>query len=249
MYTALAARNALARGDNVEALKRADLLRRKYPSRAEGYAVAAEALIRQGETDAAETMIGLGVRHVTGDGALCERHARLAMDRNDWAEGRTRWKLVWDRFESTPGLLGQADCLMRLGQQEEAAAIIEEACDRFHMNPWCFAARAELATARGAVEDAVTAWQSVLNQFPWFERAYWKLAEALQQVGRDADADEILRVGAARSPEDRETALAFARSADRLGQADQARTRWSEVAHRFPDCEEARERTTASGIR
>ena len=249
MYAALAARNALARGDVQLALTRAEDLRRKHPDRAEGYTVAGEAMNRLAKPDEAENFIGQGVKRIAADGGLAERYARLAMDRHDWAEGRTRWKLVWDRFETTQGLLGQAECLMHLGQFDEAAGIIDQACDRFSMNPWCFATRAELATFRGAAEDAVTAWRAVLNQFPWFDRAYWKMAEALQRNGRDADADEILRVGAGRSPEDQMIAQAWARSGERLVDREQARTRWAEVARRFPNLTEARERLEALDLR
>ena len=240
LFASVAARVAYRRGDLDEALRRCEMVRRQFPRVADGYTIAAACLNDLGRQDESEALLRSGVQKVTDNLDLCMRYAQSAMGRRDWEEGLRRWKIVWDRFQPTSGLLGEAECLKELGRFDAAEIVLNDACERFHMNAWPFAQLAMLSTTKGDFDEAARRWDVVLSRFPWFEYAYPKAAEALRQVGREADADEILRVGMTRSPADLAVNLEYARSAHRRGDWAAAKERWALVRARFPDCDEAR---------
>jgi tetratricopeptide (TPR) repeat protein len=242
LYATVFARVAYRRGDLEEALRRYDIVRRGFPRVADGYGIAAACFSDLGRRDEAEAMLERGVRTLPNNLDLCIRYAQDATRRDDWPEGLQRWKYVWDRFEQTVGLLGQAECLKEMERLDEAERLLIEACERFHMNPWPFAELANLSTAKGDFDEAVQRWEAVLSRFPWFEFAYPKAAEALRQVGRHTESDEILRVGMTRSPAHLAVSLEYARNAHSRGDWAAATERWALVRERFPDCIEARER-------
>jgi len=105
---------------------------------------------------------------------------------------------------------------------------------------------AGLAAAQGDIDEVIRCWEVVLYRFPGFDRAYTAGAEAMRKVGREADADELLRQVVGRSPAYLAGHLEYARSAERRGDWSAAAERWALVRVRFPDCDEAREGEAAA---
>jgi tetratricopeptide (TPR) repeat protein len=239
------ARVAYRRGDLEVAIRRCEILRRKFPRVTEGYTVAATCLSDLGHQDEAEAMIRSGVSKCQYDADMLVRYAQHAARRCDWPEALLRWQRVIRQFQVVPGWLGAAQCLKEMGRFPEAENILTGACEHFHMNPWPFAESASLATTKGDFDEAVQRWESLLRQFPGFGFAYPKAAEALVKVGREAEADELLRVGITRSPEDLAINLEYARNAHRRADWAAASERWALVRDRFPDCAEALEQESA----
>jgi predicted Zn-dependent protease len=128
-----------------------------------------------------------------------------------------------------------------MGRMAEAEQVLTEACELFAENVYPFAELADLSTAKGKFDEAVQRWEVVLRRFPSFEFAYSKAAQALCEIGQEAEADEVLRAGITRSPANLAMTLEYARSAHRCGNWTAARERWAMVRDRFPDCAEARE--------
>jgi len=231
---------AQRRGDLEETIRRCEILRRKFPHAEEGYVVAAKCLSDLGRHDEADLVIGHGVSKCSDNYDLCELHAERATQRRDWPEALRRWNAVWRRFGQIRGLLGSAQCLTEMGRFAEAKKILDDACERSGMNnPWPFAALADLATAKGEFEEAVQCWDVVLRRLPGFAIAYTKGAEAMRKIGREAEAEELLRVAATRFPSNLAINLAYARSAHRRGDWAAATKRWATIRDRFPECAEA----------
>jgi tetratricopeptide (TPR) repeat protein len=241
IFAAAFARIAYRRGDLDTAIARCEDLRRRFPRLPDGYSIAADCLTDKGRPADAEELLSRGVGKIPNDVDLCMRYAQAAVRRQDWKEGLKRWKTVWERFEPTSGLLGEAECLTHMERYDEADTILIEACDRFSMNAWPFCQWAELPAIKGDISEAVRRWHFVLDRFPGFEHAYPKAVATLRGAGQETEADEVLRVGVTRFPEDLAINLEYARSAHKRRDWTAAVERWTLVRHRFPDCAEARE--------
>jgi cytochrome c-type biogenesis protein CcmH/NrfG len=127
-----------------------------------------------------------------------------------------------------------------MGRFAEAQKVLSEACERWGTNnPWPFAVLADLATAKGEFEEAVQCWDVVLRRFPSFTIAYTKGAKAMRKIGREVEADELLRVAVTRFRSDLAVNLEYARSAHQRGDWAAAIERWATLRDRFPECAEA----------
>jgi tetratricopeptide (TPR) repeat protein len=138
--------------------------------------------------------------------------------------------------------LGAAECLKQLGRMDEAEKISTDASKIFDSNPYTHAALASFATETGDFDEAVRSWMAIIELFPSFDSAYTMGAEASRKIGRESEADELLRQVVARSPLYLAGQLAYARSAHRRADWTQARERWAVVLESFPDCVEAWEK-------
>jgi predicted Zn-dependent protease len=241
LYETAFARVAYRRGDLEEALRRYEVVRRRFPQVADGYGIAAACLTALERADEAESMLARGIRKLPDNYDLSVRYAQAAVHRRDWAAALQRWKSISTRFPHLPGPLGVAQSLKEMGRLDEAEDVLTEACERFASNPYPFVEMAGLAAVRGDLDEAIKRWNVVLDLFPWFDRAYTECAAFMCQVGRETDADELLRLLVGRSPEYLPGNLEYARSAQRRGDWKEAAERWALVRARFPGCAEASE--------
>jgi tetratricopeptide (TPR) repeat protein len=237
------ARIAYQRGDVQEAIDLCTILRRKFPHVAEGYTVAAACLFGLNRQDDAEAVIAQGLTKAPGDFEMHKQYARNAMWRRDWPEALRRWKVMSDQFrDQWLGPLGVAQCLREMGRFAEAEEILGGACETFYKSDWLFAEAADLATAKGDLEEAVRRWERVLTRFPGLIVAYPRAAETMNKIGRIAQADELLTFAVNRFQSDIYVHLEYARNAHRREDWGVAADRWGLVCERFPNCEEARQR-------
>jgi tetratricopeptide (TPR) repeat protein len=241
-FTRGSAQVAHRRQNHQEALIRCEILRKKFPRVAEGYAIAASCLTDLGRHDEAELMIGRGVLKLPDNFELHVQHARNATQRRDWSEALGRWDAVRGQFElQFLGPLGAAQCLRELGRYADAETILDKYCQRFPGVDWLFAEQAELATAQGDFETAVLRWKALLRRSPGFAIGYPKSAAALRKTGQELEADELLGTAVTRVRSDLAVHLEYARSAHRRGDWTAAIVRWALVRDRFPTCIEGRD--------
>jgi tetratricopeptide (TPR) repeat protein len=239
-YTAGSAQVAYRRGDANEAIHRCQILRRKFPRVADGYAIAAACLAELGRHDEAEAMIGRGLQMAPTEFELHKQYARNAMRNQDWPEALRRWKIVCEQFgENWLGPLSVAQCLRELGRFAEAEKSLSQACERFQRTDWLFAEVADLATAKGEFDEAVRCWELVLTRFPGLNIAYTRGAAAMRKIGREVAADKLLGVAVQRFKSDIHVHIEHAKSAHDRGDWKAATERWILVRDRFPECVEA----------
>lgn len=232
---------ARRRGDLQEVLQRCDTVRAKFPRIAEGYSVAAACLVDLGCLSEAEALIARGAQMAPNEAELHIQNARNAARCRDWPEALRRWEVVRSRFpQQFLGPLGAAQCLKELRRFDEAEEILGDARERFYRVNWIFVEWADLATAKGALEEAAVRWRAVLKRYPTFSHACLKATEALCKVGQVDEADEVLALAVERMRFDLAVHLEYARSADRRGDRAAAALRWTLVRERFPDNAEAR---------
>jgi tetratricopeptide (TPR) repeat protein len=108
------------RGDNEEAIRRWERVRRKFPGAVSGYARGAICLDRASQLDAAEALIEKAVKRFPGEAVAWLQWASAAEHRHDWPEALRRWESAGERFPHYQIDLGIAKALMELGQIEEA---------------------------------------------------------------------------------------------------------------------------------
>jgi tetratricopeptide (TPR) repeat protein len=246
MFAVLSARVAYQKGDFEEAIRRCETVRRKFSRTAASFLVAADCLFALGRPDEAEAMLWRGVQKLPKSFELSMRYAQAATRRLDWPEGLRRWQVVQRNFNYLPGPLGVAECLCQLDRMAEAEHTLIEACEHFPDNAWSFAELAAFPTIKGDHEEALRRWDVVRERFPSFDHALIKSAEAMRAVGREADAEELLRMLVKRAPFLLAGQLEYARSADRRGDRAAAAERWASVYSSFPDCAEASQRVVAT---
>lgn len=230
------------RGNLQEALRRCEMVRRKFPCIAEGYTIAAACLTDLGRHDEAAEMMKCGVSKLPDQCEIYVQQGRNATHRREWLEALRAWEVVWGRFRELLGALGAAQCLREIGRFADAERFLTEANLGFARNVWVLTEWANLAVAKGDYDEGVRRWQVVLMQFPYFANAYPRGAEAMRKLGREAEADELLRLAVTRIPSDLTVHLEYARSAHRREDWSSAIERWGLVRNRFPECAEAREK-------
>jgi tetratricopeptide (TPR) repeat protein len=234
---------AYHRGDRQDTLRRCQIIRAKFPRLAEGYTFAAVCLAELDRHDEAEAMIERAVRKLPQDFDVLVGYARHAARREDWKEALRRWNLVKNRFDHVFGPGGAAHCLRQMGRYAEAETIAAETCERFPTDPWAYVTLAGIAADKGDLDRESQHWVAARERCPFFALAYTAGAEAERRVGREAEADDILSLAVTRIRSDLGVHLQYAYSAHHRNDWASAAERWALVCERFPDCDEAHEKT------
>jgi tetratricopeptide (TPR) repeat protein len=233
------ARLAFLRGDPDEAIRRCKVLLRKFPAAPEGYHLAASFLSSLGRHDEADAIMARGASKLSANFYIMERYARTAMQRRAWPEALRRWELMQDRFENIAVPLGIARCLREMGRLAEAERLLTEAGAYLKPNDEFFVEMANLATAKRDFDAAIRCWQDAIRWNPFSAGAYTRGAAAMHKVGREAEADELLRAAISMCKADLAVHLEYARNAHRRRDWIAAKERWATVRDRFPECVEA----------
>jgi tetratricopeptide (TPR) repeat protein len=234
-------RVALLRGDTEEALRRAQRLLRKFPSKPQGYHLVTDCLNRLGRHDEAEAVMARGASKLPTDFYIIEHYARLAMHRRAWPEAFRRWDLM-RRTDNIAVPVGKARCLREMNRLAEAEQMLAEASAHHKPTVGLFAELANLATTKGDIDEAIGWWQEAIRYDPLSAEAYTKGAAAMRSIGREMDADDLLRTAVATCKADLTVHLEYARSAHRRRDWTAAKERWAIAHDRFPECAEARQK-------
>lgn len=114
-----------------EALARARRLRDGFPAFAIGHVLTGEALRELRRFEEAETALAEAVGLFPRDEWVLHGHAQIAIYRNRWHAARERWERMLQAFpENVLALAGWCQALARLGELEEAEAVLEDAIGR-----------------------------------------------------------------------------------------------------------------------
>jgi tetratricopeptide (TPR) repeat protein len=235
------ARVAYLRGDLEEAIRRSKVMIRKFPAAPAGYHLATDILSSLGRHDEADAIMARGASKLPANIGIMVRHANRAMRRQAWPEALRRWELMRGQFENIAVPLGIARCLREMNRLAEAEKVLTEAGAHHKPNDELFGELANLATAKRDFDAAIRCWQEAIKQNPFFAGAYTKGAAAMRKVGREAEADHLLRAAITMCKTDLAVHLEYARNAHRQRDWAAAKERWATVRDRFPECVEARE--------
>jgi len=236
------ARVAQRRGDAEEAVRRCEALLRRFFDCAEGYLLAAQCLDALGRRDEAEAVLERGAQRLPRDFAILCAHATHAEQRGDMPAALDRWRIVQQRSDHPPGVLGVARCLMDLKCYDEAERVLTEACEHYSTNGYPLISMGRLTALKGDPDEAMRYWKLARDRFPDLLAAFTDAAGMALELGRDAEADEILHEAIERFPYELGPHLTYARAAHRRRDWSVAAERWSLTCERFPTNAEAQER-------
>ena len=228
------AKAALTMGDRVEALRCWNEARERLPEFTITSHDSLDILVGLERFDEAEALMLTGRKRFRRDAFYAEGYAEVAARRNDHAEAARRWAAVRKAF---PGswkayALGAA-ALCRIGQYDEAEAILKPAVARFSSYIGCRIEHARLADLRKNWPEALRRWEIVSAQFNHVAGAVGA-ARALQEMGRLDEAEECLAAARLRHPTVHEIVIQQARLAQRRGNEAAERRLWETVLQLFP---------------
>lgn len=223
-----------------EALRRWSAIRERFPDQPQAYSGAAIAHRNSGDFDQADALLQTALQRFPDVVWLTFEHGWVAHVRRDWPEAARRWEVVRARAPDVlVGYTAGATALRELGRREEAAAMLQDAAQRFPDDLHVTIEQAWLAQARLDWPEAARHWDTVRGQMPDEEAAYTAGARALREQGRADEADRLLREAIARFPDRRPPLTEYAWLAHVRYEWLPSVERWAAVRARFPDHAEA----------
>ena len=153
------------------------------------------------------------------------------------------------RLFSLESQLALGEALIRLGQLEEAANILDEAAADHptRIGPLIVLARA-LHRAQD-FESAERRWRAVLDREPQSFEGLWRLGDIALRRGELAEAEQLLGRAEAVNPTHEGLQLSLGRLATAAERYEEARSRWASVLERNPHSNEAHLRLAEAAIR
>ena len=228
------ARVAEHRGDNEEAIRRWERVRKKFPGAVSGYVRGAVCLERASQLDAAEALIEKAVKRFPGEVVAWIQWASAAEHRHDWPEALRRWEAAGERFPHNQIDLGIAKALEELGRIEEAEKRLRELQRRAPLLPEIVISLARLANLRGDKEEAVRCWADARRRFPLLPAGYREGIRQLLEMGRPAEAETILLAAIDRFPAEAWPRVEYAEIANTQQDWTAAEARWAAVRAAWP---------------
>ncbi len=228
---------AQARGDTEEAIRRWAEVRKKYPHSWKAYVQGLGCLIRANKADAAEELAKVATRRFPEVESAWMESARVAELRKDWPEALRRWELAGTKFRHSIIDLGIARVLMVSGRFDEADACLFQARSRNPTSPEITSERVRLARLRGDEQEEALRWADARRRFPLLPFGYREGFRRLLDMGRIAEAEEVLVAAIERFPNEPWPAEEYAEIASQRQDWVAAEVRWSAVRERWPQHE------------
>lgn len=160
--------------------------------------------------------------------------ARISETLGDWADARTRWRGLIDRFNLPLGMAREAWALKELGQPEAAEAALERILPNHSRDLDIALVRAHLAESRGDLPAACERWQFIRRINAFFPAGYQEGARCLFMVERYAEADTVMRDAMERFPAEAWPLRGYGHLAHDRQEWAMAAERWLELRRRFP---------------
>ncbi|HEX3538233.1 MAG TPA: tetratricopeptide repeat protein [Stellaceae bacterium] len=177
------------RRDWPEAVRRWEVVRRRYPDAVDGYCGAAQALRQLHRFDEAQAIIAEAMQRLPASPEPYVEHAWIAHDTRDWPEAVRRWEMVRGRLpDHVPAYAIAAEALAKAGRFDEAEALVAEAGQRFPDTPLPFAAAARVAEAGRRWPEAAERWREAQQRFPAEAELALRLHEAELRLTEAAGA-------------------------------------------------------------
>ncbi len=222
-------------GDWNEVASRARAIRQRFPDCKEAASMEVHALRNARRRDEARAVVQETLDESAPHRPLLVEACWLAMLMGDWdgtlrlaAIARAHFPDEMVSFVTAPAAL-QAQ-----RRYDEAAAVLREAEEHFPGAPWVLVGRAKLATARADFAESEKLWAEVRQILPDDITGYVSGAKALQQTGREAEAEIVLGQAFERFPSHREVVVQRAKLAAVRRDWTEADARWTAARRQFP---------------
>lgn len=230
-------------GDWPEAAQRWAAMRARFPDNLIGYSHGASALRAAGTPAEADAVLGSAVERFPDNQTICVDFAwagnalvAASDDPANRAEADRRWAIVRARFPAHPiGYVEAARLKQRLGLHEDAEALLEQAAQAVPGDLAIATGWADLATRRQDWAPAAERWREVRHRFPNQPAGVVELAQALQALGRNDEADAALSGDTGNAPTHAPVAIAWAEAAMRRELWGEAVRRWETIRQTFRD--------------
>jgi predicted Zn-dependent protease len=229
---------ALERGDFNAAIEHYAALRKQFPGVMQGFVLGAQALARANRLDEADALTEQAMKQFPEEIGGFLEYARLADQRENWAEALRRWQIVEDTFTDRAfGSYGRAQALIKLERYDEADEVLAAARFRFPTESGLLMELARCAQARGNFPEAVKRWKYRIERVPMETWGYYGAVQAFKEMGEHAEAEAMIRAAIDRFPLDEHPTVMlceFLRGRNDLTGEIKA---WALLRQNFPDNE------------
>ncbi len=224
-----------SRGDLIAADRRWSALRANFPLCFDGYFGGGDVLRNLGRFDEADAVYRTAFGLFPMASHLLADFAAVAQSRGDLEEATRRWTTLNTLFpDEADAYLRQTRSYRESGLYQEAEAVLEDAGRRFAGDARFSIELAYVAVDRGAWAEALRRWEAVITTFHGRTEGYLGAAQALNELGRGADAETVLAPALRLFPDSAEVAVAYAWAAYHRQHYAVAVQRWEQVRRRFP---------------
>jgi tetratricopeptide (TPR) repeat protein len=208
---------------------------KNFPTVTHQSPLALRVLIGLRRYDEAETMMRAGQKKSPNESFFPRGLAEIAEAKHDIDATIERWAFVRKRFPGVvEGYSHGADALLQKDRIQEAEDLVLQAIKKFPDSIGGPLEYARIAVKQKKWEDAVRRWEPIREQFALFAGGYVGGAQALTQLGRYEEAEELLQQARVRFGTDPGPLTEFARIAEVKGDVPQAVQRWKDLLIRFP---------------
>jgi tetratricopeptide (TPR) repeat protein len=229
-------RVAYTRRNLVEAIRRCEIMRARFPDDPTSYHRAAVCMRELNRYDDARALIDEGLARFPTELELRYQYGLLAHARGEFDEATRWWEHLRTQFPKAPGgyIYGALD-LRESQRYEEAEAVASLAVQKFSHEPAAWFQHAFVAQKRGDYSEAVRRWQQVRIRLPSWPEGYVHGAEALSEAQRFDEADDVLRQAMDLFPPNRGVTFTYAELATRRNDWAGALARWTHARQLFPN--------------
>jgi len=228
---------AFTRGDMNEAVRFGREMIRLFPHLPIGTFHAARALRDGGRLPEAEALLANAESAFPNEAGILSIWASLSMFTPDWPEAVRRWGKLREQFPEDPKFTWQlANALWRIGHDDRAEALLDEANDKFPDDGMVQGMWIESAIRRLEWQVAIDRAATVRGRIPDLPAASSLAALALHKLGLEDLADRLPAEAPRLDPDDTEYRL--------RSQADEAMSKqdyataeqlWTEYREAYPD--------------
>jgi tetratricopeptide (TPR) repeat protein len=225
--------------DWTAALRRWERVRDDFPGHESSHLFGGVALRELGRYDEADAWLTGAMHRFPTNAEAAVHHGWVANARRDWTEALRRWNDVRREFPNHAApYFGSGVALRELGRLDEAEAILADGRLRFPADAGVALEYGWVAQMRGDWPEAARRWREARIVAPRHSGGYVWGAQALRALGRDVEAETLLREACAALPDQAEPTIELARFFEAKKNWTEAGKCWQDVTIRFPNSPE-----------
>ena len=226
--------SALESGDYTRAKTIWEKLLIEYPTDAYKSVLTLKVLIGLRRYDEAALAMQNGLRRAPGNSYFLSGLGEVAQSRGNHSEAIEIYAKLRKQFPGVAmGYIGAVQSLKTQGRAAEAEDMAVIAIRKFPSDIRGFLECARLAVQRQDWEEALRRWLTICEQFNYFG-AYVGAAEALRQLGRLSEAENLVQRARDLTSTDPGPLSEYALLAEAKGDTAEALQRWRGLLWRFP---------------